>query len=88
MEDVDYLNLLNLTFGQRLVNVRRAIDKAETAQSYKVNNREAERANLATLYAREKELLKQISKYGTDYVEGAKKSTRTPFKMVGTDVSF
>jgi len=85
MEDVDYLNL---TLAKRLINVRRAIDKAETAQSYKVNNREAERANLATLYAREQQLLKKISKYGTDYVEGAKKSTRTPFKMVGTDVKF
>ena len=79
---------LNQTLGDRLINVRRAIDKAETAQSYKVNNREAERANLTTLYEREKNLLLKISKYGADHVEGAKKSTRTAFKMVGTNVSF
>ncbi|HIP30840.1 MAG TPA: hypothetical protein EYG94_00040 [Campylobacterales bacterium] len=79
---------LNLTLGDRLVNVRRAIDKAELSQSYKVNNRETERAKLETLYLREKELLAKISKHGADYVEGAKKSTRTTFKMVGTNVSF
>ena len=79
---------LNLTLGDRLVSVRRAIDKAQTAQSYKVNNREAERANLNTLYEREKELLKKISKYGLDHIEGAKKSTRTAFRMVGANVSF
>jgi len=79
---------LNLTLGDRLVSVRRAIEKAEKAQSYKVNNREAERANLTTLYEREKTLLNKISKYGADHIEGAKKSTRTAFRMVGTNVSF
>ena len=83
--NTDYLNL---TLGDRLVNVRRAIDKAENAQSYKISDREAIRANIDSLYIKEAELLKKIAKYGRDYIEGSKKSTRTPFKMVGTNVSF
>lgn len=83
--DDDYLNL---TLGERLVNVRRSIDKTETAQSYKINNREKENPRLTALYARERELLKKIAKYGSDYIEGAKKSTRTAFKMVGANVSY
>jgi FixJ family two-component response regulator len=77
-----------MTLQEQLVNVRKAITKAETVQSYKINNREAVRANLETLYKREKELLKKIARYGADYIEGTKKSTRTPFKMVGANVKF
>ena len=83
LENIDYLNI---TLGDRLISVRRAIDKAENAQSYKINNREKTNPLLDTLYQREKDLLKKIAKYGNDYIEGATKSKRTPFKMVGTNV--
>ena len=59
MADTDYLNL---SLGDRLVNVRRAIDKAENAQSYKISDREATRANIDSLYTKEAELLKKIAK--------------------------
>jgi len=84
-EITDYLNL---TLSQQLVEVRSAISKAQKAQSYKINDREAVRANLETLYRREKELLAKIARYGADYIEGTKKTTRTPFKMVGANVKF
>jgi len=32
--------------------------------------------------------LPKIAKIWTDYIEGTKKSTRTPFKMVGANVKF
>ncbi|SFV54962.1 hypothetical protein MNB_SV-12-38 [hydrothermal vent metagenome] len=72
MEDTDYLNL---TLAQRLVNVRKAIDKAENAQSYKIDNRETHRANLTVLYKREATLLEKIAQYGNDYIEGANSSS-------------
>jgi len=84
----DEKDYLNLTLGDRLVSVRRAIEKTESVQSYKINGREKENPILTTLYEREEKILKKISQYGEDYIEGAKKSTRTAFKMVGTNVSF
>jgi len=85
IEKDDYLKL---TLQDRLISVREAIEKAQKAQSYKINDREAIRANLETLYKREKELLRKIAIYGPDYIEGTKKTKRKAFMMVGANVKF
>jgi FixJ family two-component response regulator len=70
------------TLGEQLISVQRAIDKAETAQSYKIDNREATRANLNTLYKRETELLKKIEVHGSDYIPQLAKAPSRKARIV------
>jgi hypothetical protein len=79
---------LNLTLGNRLKEVRKDIAKAQKGD-YHINNRGVNRSGvLVPLQEKEEKLLKKISRHGIDYIEGAKKSTRNPFRMVGTNVSY
>jgi hypothetical protein len=74
------------TLQEQLINVRKAIKKAELSQSYKIDNKELIRANLKTLYAREKELLQKIKTYGANYIEGLGKSKSKAFQSVGVNI--
>jgi hypothetical protein len=55
----------------QLTNVQTAIANIETsAQSYSIANRNATKANLATLYERERQLLARLSRSNAAYVYG------------------
>jgi hypothetical protein len=51
-----------MTLQEKLTNVQAAIAAAELSQSYSINGRANTRANLAVLYAREKELETAIAR--------------------------
>ena len=71
------------TLGERLKSVQAAIEKAERSQSYEIDGRKLTRADLATLYKQEEKLIKEIEKYGEDYIPGeggaAKRKSRIVF---------
>jgi len=58
------------TLGQQLDAVQAAIEAAEGSQSYEFEDRKLTRADLATLYRQEKDLISKIEIHGRNYTPG------------------